>query len=89
VIEIAKEVAEAMGVRPHIVHLPPRNEVGRAYADHTACQSVFGEYPQTPLRQGLQRMAVWVKTVGSRKSKLFRGIEIKRGLPETWTSQRS
>ena len=84
--ELAEKVAEAMGVLPNIVYLPPRNEVVAAYADHAACEKVFGECSQTPLTQGLQRMAAWVKSVGSRKSKVFKNIEIRRCLPQAWAS---
>jgi UDP-glucose 4-epimerase len=87
--ELAAKVAEAMGVQPNIVHLPPRSEVPTAYADHAACGKVFGERSQTPLALGLQRMAAWAKSVGSRQSKVFEEIEIRRSLPQAWASDRS
>jgi len=87
--ELAEKVAEAMGVQANIVYLPPRNEVATAYADHAACEKVLGECSQTPLTQGLQRMAAWAKSVGSRKSKVFKEIEIRRCLPEAWASDPS
>ena len=82
--ELANRVAEAMGVRPQVVHLPNRQEVYRAFSDHSACQRVFGMMVQTPLREGLRRMAIWVKSTGSRKAKEFGRIEIPRGLPPSW-----
>lgn len=82
--ELAREVAEAMGVEPNMIHLKDRKEVFVAYSDHSALKEVFGPIPQTPLKEGLRRMAVWVKTVGPRKSKEFGNIEIPRSLPEFW-----
>jgi UDP-glucose 4-epimerase len=82
--ELAHKVAEAMGVRARIDHLPARQEVRVAYSDHTRCREVFGRQRQTPLEEGLRNMASWVRNVGSRKSKAFKDIEIKRGLPSSW-----
>ena len=82
--ELARKVAEAMGVRFDVVHLPPRKEVGIAFSDHSACLEVFGPVSQTTLEEGLDRMATWVKKVGSRKSKEFKQIEITDGLPHSW-----
>jgi UDP-glucose 4-epimerase len=87
--ELAQEVAEAMGVEPKVIHLPPRNEVYVAFSDHSACQQLFGRNPQTPLQEGLQRMATWAKTVGARKSKEFENIEVNKGLPFSWMSSDS
>jgi UDP-glucose 4-epimerase len=72
-----------------VVHFPARNEVVSAYARHTACQEVFGMISQTSLTDGLKRMASWVASVGPRKSKDFKNIEIKKNLPEAWKSDRS
>jgi len=82
--ELAIKVAEAMGVAPRVVHLASRNEVYIAYADHAASQEVFGFIPQTPLEEGLRKMAGWVKLVGVREGKNFTCIEIPRGLPAVW-----
>jgi len=84
--ELAERVAMTMGAELEVKHLPPRNEVCIAFSDHSACTRVFGSVPQTPLDQGLKRMAAWVKAVGSRKSKEFENIEIHRNLPPSWVS---
>jgi len=82
--ELAIEVAEAMGTNPGVVHLPSRKEVSVAFSDHSACQRVFGPTSQTPLSEGLRRMAAWVRSIGSRKSKEFSDIEVRKGLPPSW-----
>ncbi len=75
---LAEEVATAMGVKPQITHLPSRNEVVIAYSDHTRCHEVFGAPIAVSLRDGLSRMAEWVRNVGARKSSSFENIEICR-----------
>jgi UDP-glucose 4-epimerase len=82
--KLAKDVGHAMGARPQIVYLAPRNEVALAFSDHSVCHRIFGNGSQTSLKEGLQRMAAWVTEVGSRTSKEFSDIEIRKGLPPSW-----
>ncbi len=84
--ELARKVAQAMGVETEVVHVPPRNEVVIAYSDHSACLDVFGQVPQTTLEEGLSKMAAWVKVVGARKSQEFKNVEVTKGLPTSWLS---
>lgn len=83
--ELAESVASAMGVAPCIVHLPRRNEVAHAYADHSRAAQVLRHRAETPLEEGLARMARWARTVGARKSSPFENIEIRRNMPPSWT----
>ena len=87
--ELAVLVAKAMGVEERIVHLPQRHEVEHAYAAHNKQRRIFGTSAQTPLDDGLRRMAAWVRHVGSRASSDFEEIEIEKGLPPVWTSTNS
>jgi UDP-glucose 4-epimerase len=84
VLEVAQEVARALGVPAKIRHLPPRNEVVHAYASHDKARRVFGIGPQVALREGISRMAEWVKKHGVRQSRVFSSVEVPRGLPSTW-----
>ena len=85
VSQLAQAVARAMGVPQHpVVHLPERSEVKIAYSDHSALHGVFGIGRQTPLKEGLQRMANWVRQVGARSSASFDEIEVPRNLPPSW-----
>lgn len=85
VLELARTVARVMGVPDHpIRHLEARNEVQIAYSDHSAAHAVFGAPRDTPLEEGLERMAAWVRSVGARSSPSFGDIEIGRGLPPFW-----
>lgn len=83
--ELAREVAAAMGAPNHAIdHLAPRYEVATAFSDHQKAERVFGRRAQTPLRDGLARMAAWARVEGVRSGKPFQGIEINRHLPEVW-----
>jgi UDP-glucose 4-epimerase len=82
--ELAGAVGRAMGVKPRITHLPPRNEVLHAFCDHQKLAEVFGLRAQVALEEGLERMAKWAKHVGARKSKSFGHIEIAKHLPPSW-----
>ena len=84
VIDLATTVAGVMGTELRIEHLPPRQEVELAFADHARWQEVFGPVEFTPLEKGLQKMAAWVRSVGVRQTPPFAEIEITRGLPESW-----
>ena len=83
---LATEVMKAMGGNAKIKHLPARNEVVDAWSDHSKVQRVFGKRRETPLSEGLRRMAEWVRQTGPRKSKPFEGIEIEKNLPPSWKS---
>jgi UDP-glucose 4-epimerase len=85
--ELTEHVARAMGQPGHLVkHLPARNEVRVAFSDHSKAASVFGLGSQTPLAEGLSRMAAWARKVGIQSAKPFEGIEVTRNLPPSWTA---
>ena len=65
---------------------PGANEVRVAFSDHGKAASVFGLGSQTPLAEGLSRMAAWARKVGIQSAKPFEGIEITRNLPPSWTA---
>ncbi len=83
--ELAKTVREAMGAPAHpIVHLPARNEVKHAFASHDKARAFFDVPRAVELREGLTRMAAWVRRVGARTTQDFAAIEIPTGLPQGW-----
>ena len=81
---LAEYVAAAMGVQPEIRYLESRNEVVHAYASHEKVRTFLECPPETPLDDGLARMASWAKRAGARQSKAFGEIEVPRGLPPSW-----
>lgn len=82
--ELARVVCEEMGVEPDIIHLAARKEVKHAFASHDKVRRFFDLPEPVPLREGIARMAAWVRRVGSRKTQDFADIEIPFGLPEGW-----
>jgi len=82
---LADAISRTMDASGHpIVHLPERNEVKVAYSDHSAVREVFGVGTETALDEGLEKMVMWVKKHGARKSKSFGKIEISEKLPSAW-----
>jgi UDP-glucose 4-epimerase len=87
VLHLARIVAKAMGVAPNIKFLEARNEVCDAYSSHKKVQSLFGDLIQNvPLEAGIAKMAAWVKPLGPRQSKPFRGIEVRKNMPASWAA---
>lgn len=83
--ELAQLVAEAMGTNIWKINLPARKETVVATCDHSKVE-VTGRFnkPYTPLRDGLSKMAKWVKQQGPREVQSFPAIEIQKNLPESW-----
>ena len=73
-----------MGMSGQVRHLDARNEVMHAYADHGKVQKAFSIQSGYTLKEGLQLMADWAKTAGSKESDKFKGIEITEKLPAIW-----
>ena len=82
--ELALTTMEAMGIKGELRHLPARNEVVHAHADHSKVKRIFNIRSSTPLIQGLERMSEWAKEAGVRKSTRFKEIEILEKLPQVW-----
>ena len=82
--ELARVVAQAMGVPCRVVHLDPRNEVKIAFSDHSKLERILGRREKTPLQEGISAMAEWVKDHGARESTIFEDIEVTKNLPATW-----
>jgi len=84
--ELASAVVDAMKTEGKLLHLPPRNEVVHAYADHSKVRRVFGEQDYASLEEGIRKMVDWAKLVGSRASTTFDNIEIEENPPPIWNN---
>jgi len=84
--ELAETVMAAMKSRGKLKHLPARNEVLHAYADHSKVKRVFNIDQYTSLESGIEKMAGWAIKTGARASKKFENIEITQNLPGIWNS---
>lgn len=82
--ELAEVVAEAMGKSCSVRYLDARNEVKVAFSNHSKAERVFGKCPKIPLREGVRRMAAWVRIHGARESSIFEAVEIRKEMPPSW-----
>ncbi len=82
--ELARIVADAMGMKCNIAHLDARNEVKIAYSDHAKAERIFGTRKIKSLQEGIAAMAAWVRKHGARESNIFEGIEIQKNMPASW-----
>jgi UDP-glucose 4-epimerase len=86
VLDLAHEVSRAFGVEPKLAHLPARNEVEHAWATHEKLRACFPDLPEPmALRDGIGRMADWVKRTGPSEPVEFEGVEVTRRLPPSWS----
>lgn len=85
VSELATTVMDVMGLVQPLNHLEARNEVLHAYSDHSKAKRVFGITEDfVELKDGVQKMAEWVKVAGARSTPKFSNIEILEKLPAIW-----
>jgi UDP-glucose 4-epimerase len=82
--ELAAIVAEAMGYLCKVRHLEERNEVKTAFSDHSKAEGAFGTSKKISLREGVERMAAWVRAHGARESNVFEGVEVVKNMPPSW-----
>lgn len=85
--ELAKKVAEAMGVSPSVQYLEARNEVKHAFPSHRRLCDVFGYSAKFSLDSGLERMARWARSVGMKRSRCFDSVEIMKNMPRSWQQE--
>jgi UDP-glucose 4-epimerase len=81
-VEVVKKTMKSeVGVR----YLPARKEVVHAYASHDKVRRHFGDLvTSVPLEVGVERMARWVESHGSRESRRFTHIEVGKNMPACW-----
>jgi UDP-glucose 4-epimerase len=84
VLELAAEVARAMGVPASIRHLEARDEVVHAFSSHGKAAKAFGLREFVPLKAGIGKMAQWALEKGPRRGSTFSGVEIPDKLPPSW-----
>jgi UDP-glucose 4-epimerase len=85
VLNLAQEVARAFGVECRVKHLDARKEVAHAFADHSLLRSIFPSAKEpVSLREGIRRMAEWVKDRGPTRPVTYENIEVEKNLPSGW-----
>ncbi|MGH2901598.1 MAG: NAD-dependent epimerase/dehydratase family protein, partial [Solirubrobacteraceae bacterium] len=90
ILELANAIAQAFGVEPAVLHLEARNEVVDAFSDHSKARRVFGAADPITLKDGIERMAAWVREQGPREQIDFVGeIEVDINLPPSWRKRQA
>lgn len=84
VLELAKIVGEAMGVKVKIKFLPDRNEVVNAYSSHIKARKFFNFKNAVDLKTGIKKMVKWSKGKGPMSAKKFKNIELTKNMPPSW-----
>ena len=84
VVDLAHEIGRAFDVEPTLQHLPPRNEVVHAFSTHDKVRRVFRPGAPVSLRDGIARMALWVRERGPMTPVTFSNIEVRKNLPPSW-----
>jgi UDP-glucose 4-epimerase len=86
VLELAELIQREMGCSTGIVHLPARNEVVHAFADHTKAQDVLGLRSTVTLADGLRRTVAWLRDAKERPPVTLPAVEVSHNLPSAWRS---
>lgn len=84
VSDLAVLTAKAFDKPVRVSHLPERNEVKVAYADHAKLGKFFRVRPERPLAAGLRDMAEWARTMPAQEPSEFGAIEVPINLPPSW-----
>lgn len=84
VLDLAHMIGEAFGISPNIRHLPARDEVMHAYANHNKAKKLLDASSTVDLQEGIARMALWARSTGARKSQSFDDIEVRKNMPAVW-----
>jgi len=87
VLSIAEQVSCYLDVALRVRHLPARNEVVDAYADHTKLRSVLGHMPTVSLEAGIRQMAAWARSQPLDAPEEFFAIEVRKNLPPGWLTR--
>lgn len=61
-LEVVRLLAEALGVEPKVEFLPPqKGDVPLTFADISKARDLLGYEPRTPLKEGIEKFARWLK----------------------------
>jgi UDP-glucose 4-epimerase len=83
--ELVHVVGDAYGLKPKSIYFEARNEVVHAYSTHDKAEKVFGHLMKNvDLKNGIEKMAEWVKVAGAKSTPKFENIEILENLPNAW-----
>jgi UDP-glucose 4-epimerase len=84
--ELALLVNEVMGTESPVTYLPVRKEAQEVTVVARTMRRLYGLQPgrETPLREGLEKMAAWARSQPLQEARSDVPIELSIGLPEVW-----
>jgi UDP-glucose 4-epimerase len=87
VLDLAKLIAQLLGVEPTFQFLPPRpQEVSLANCSAAKARALLGYEPRVSLEDGLREMIDWIRSRGPRPFEHHVAVElVTDALPETWS----
>jgi len=80
-------IGRALGLSPRVKHLPARQEVLHAFADHSKLSQFFGKRSASvDLETGLRSMIedAQRQLAANRPPRIFSDLDISRNLPRSW-----
>ena len=86
--QLVTVLQEVTHITNEVIHLPERNEVTHAYADHSKLKEVFGtNASEVSFKEGIEKMWKWVQVHGAQELSNFGSIELTKNLPESWKTR--
>lgn len=82
--QLTQIIKQNFNKKIEIFHLPARNEVYKAFSDHSKARRIFNIKSFTPLEIGIKNMIEYSQKIGPVKPKKFKNIEIIENLPPSW-----
>ena len=87
--QMAQIVLDSFQSDLHPIYLPDRpREVKDAFCSSAKAKRLLGFSDQTSLSEGVSEMVKWAKSIGFKKPRYLRSLEIDEGkVPKTWTDK--
>lgn len=83
--QLVTVLQQVTNVAKEVIHLPERNEITHAYADHSKLREVFGaNASEVSFKEGIESMWKWVQVHGAQETSNFASIELTKNLPASW-----
>lgn len=86
--QLTKIISDNFNQKIDIVNLPARQEVYKAFSDHSKAKQIFNIKTFTDINQGIRNMIKAAQNIGPIKPKKFKKIEIEDKLPPSWAKLR-
>ena len=82
--QLVEIIQNKFGFKSEVTYLPARQEVYKAFSDHSKAKEIFDIKSFTDISSGIEQMIKSAQKIGPIKSKKFKNIEIMENLPLSW-----